>query len=392
MELKKIKDGVFWAGAIDWDRRLFDSLVPLPDGTTYNAYLVKGAEKTALLDTVDPSKSQILMKHLEKVEKLDYIICHHAEQDHSGTLPLLLEKYPDAKVLTNPKGKELLIEHLRVSGDRISTVADGESLSLGGKTIEFIYTPWVHWPETMSTYIKEDKVLFSCDMFGSHLASSDIYAEEYWKVRDEAKRYYAEVMMPFRAAIRKNLDKLKNYEIEMIAPSHGPVYGSAKEIMDDYAEWVSDKLGNTVVLAYATMHGSTEAMADFLTGELSKKGITVDRFNLANADIGKLVMSLVDAATLVIGTPTILTGAHPLAISTAFLVNALKPKLKYASIIGSFAWGGKSVEQVTGMLSGLKLEMLGAVVIKGKPREEDFSALTKLADDIAAKHRENNLN
>lgn len=388
---KQIKDDIFWVGAQDWDRRLFDALIPLPDGTSYNAYLVKGSEKTVLLDTVDTAKSDILLSQLIDVETIDFIISHHAEQDHSGAIPHVLEKYKNAKVVTSPKGKGLLAEHLHIPEEKIITIADGETLPLGNKTLEFIHMPWVHWPETFVTYLQEDKILFSCDLFGSHLAISGLYSKEHWKVCDAAKRYYAEVMMPFRTTILKHLEKLKKYKIDIIAPSHGPVHDKPECIMQSHMEWVSDKVSNTVVLPYVSMHGSTELMVDYLTESLSNKGINVERFNLAAADAGKLAIALVDAATIVIGSPTVLVGAHPLVVSAAFLTNALKPKIKFASIIGSYGWGGKMVEQITGLMSNLKLEMLEPVLVKGKPRVEDFKALDKLAFDITSKHRENNI-
>jgi len=388
MKPKKIKEGIFWAGAMDWDRRLFDALIPLPDGTSYNAYLIYGSEKTVLLDTVDPSMLTVLMSHLEDVKNIDFIISHHAEQDHSGAIPYVLEKYKNAKVVATPKGKPMLVEHLHIPEDRIVTVNDGETLSLGNKTLEFIHAPWVHWPETMFTYLREDKILFTCDFFGSHLATSDIFYDEHWKICEAAKRYYAEVMMPFRTTIQKHLDKLKRYQIDMIAPSHGPLHREPACIIQSHSEWVSDKVSNTVVLPYVTMHGSTQLMVDYLTEALAKKGVKVEKFNLAVTDVGKLAMALVDAATIVIGSPTVLVGAHPLVISAAFLANALRPKLKFASVIGSYGWGGKMVEQVTGMLSNLKLEMLAPVVIKGQPKAEDYQALDRLADGIESKHKE----
>lgn len=391
MEPKKIKEGVFYVGAVDWDRRLFDSLVPLPDGTSYNSYLIKGSEKTALLDTVDPSKSEVLMSYLEGVKEIDFIISHHAEQDHSGTLPRVLEKYKNARVVTNAKGKELLLDLLNIPPDRITVVADGETLSLGDKTIEFIFTPWVHWPETFSTYLREDKVLFTCDMFGSHLAASNVFVEDEEKVCEAAKRYYGEVMMPFRNIIQKHLDKFEKYPVEVIAPSHGPVYSRPERIIRSHREWVSDRLSNTVIIPYATMHGSTERMVDHLVDALSQRGIKVERFNLAATDTGRLVMSLVDAATVVFGSPTVLTGAHPSVISAAFLINALKPKLKFASIIGSQGWGGRMAEQITATISGLKVEMLPNVVIKGSPKADDLKLLDKLAQEIAARHKANNI-
>ena len=223
MKPREIREGVFWMGALDWERRLFDALIPLPDGTSYNAYLIQGSEKTALLDTVDPSKGELLLGQLQNIPRIDYIIAHHAEQDHSGSLPLVLEKYPGAKVLATAKGVGMLRDHLLIPEERFEIVEDGQALSLGGKTLKFLHTPWVHWPETMVSYLAEEKILFSCDFFGSHLATTDLYADEA-RVYEPAKRYYAEIMMPFRAQIQKNLEKVGALEISLIAPSHGPVY------------------------------------------------------------------------------------------------------------------------------------------------------------------------
>jgi flavorubredoxin len=189
--MKLLADNVFAVGAQDWDRRLFDELIPLPDGTSYNAYLIKGSEKTALLDTVDPAKTEVLIEHLirEGADKIDYIISHHAEQDHSGSIPDMLLMYPDAKVVTNPKCKSMLMDLLHLEEDSFIEVKDGQTLSLGDKTLQFIYTPWVHWPETMSTWLQEDRILFSCDFFGSHQATGSLYVEDEHKTLEAAKRY-----------------------------------------------------------------------------------------------------------------------------------------------------------------------------------------------------------
>ncbi len=205
MKPRKIKDGIYWVGAVDWDRRLFDSLIPLPDGTSYNAYLIQGIEKTALIDTVDPLMSHVLLGRLTQlgVEHIDYVITNHAEQDHSGTLPQILERHPQAQVVCTPKCKTMLIDQGLAPEDRFLTVEDGATLSLGGRTLEFVHTPWVHWPETMLTYLQEDKILFPCDFFGSHLAATDLYVSNEGQVYEAAKRYYAEIMMPFRKAIQK---------------------------------------------------------------------------------------------------------------------------------------------------------------------------------------------
>jgi len=373
-------------GAVDWNRRLFDSLIPLPDGTSYNAYLVRGSDKTALLDSVDPTMEHILMTQLADVRNVDYVVSHHTEQDHSGAIPSVLGKYPAAKLVCSPKGKDMLVDHLHVQADRIQTVGDGETISLGDRTLTFIHTPWVHWPETMVTHLPEDKILFTCDFFGSHLATSELYAGEDGYICEAAKRYYAEIMMPFRKTIQSNLKKIDPLDFDLIAPSHGPIYDKPKCILDSYRDWVSDRVSNLVVLPYISMHGSTETMVNYLVASLAERGIRVQKFELSTTDIGKLAMALVDAATIVIGTPTVHVGPHPSVFSATHLANALRPKLKYAAIIGSYGWGTKAVEQISELIPNLKVEVLGTVLCRGLPRAADFSALDDLSEKIKEKH------
>jgi len=386
----QLKPHIYSVGAVDWDRRLFDELIPLPDGTSYNAYLIKGSEKVALLDTVDPPKVDVLIDNLAKIstDKIDYIIAHHGEQDHSGSIPDILLLYPDSKVVTNPKCKSMLVDLLQIGEDRFITVDDGQTLSLGDKTLQFIYIPWVHWPETMGTYLQEDKILFPCDFFGSHLAASGLFVEDEPLVYESAKRYYAEIMMPFRTAVKKNLEKIEGLEIDIIASSHGPVYDKPQFIIDAYKDWISDNVKNEVVLPYISMHDSTRKMVEYFVDALSERSITVKQFNLSVTDIGKIATSLVDAATIVLGSPTVLTGAHPKVAYAAILANALKPKTKFASIIGSFGWGGRMAEQITGLIGNLKIEILEPVITKGYPKDEDFAKLEELADKILVKHKE----
>ncbi|UCF00125.1 MAG: FprA family A-type flavoprotein [Planctomycetota bacterium] len=388
--MRQLKPNVYAVGAIDFDRRLFDRLIPLPDGTSYNAYLIKGSKKTALLDTVDPTKAEVLIDNLLKVgiDRIDYIVAHHAEQDHSGSIPDVLMLYPHAKLVTNPKCKAMLIDLLNIADDRFITVDDDQTLSLGDKTLRFIDIPWVHWPETMGTYLKEDKILFPCDFFGSHLATSSLFVDDQAVVYEAAKRYYAEIMMPFRNHINKNLEKIKTLDIDMIASSHGPIYDKPNFIIDAYKDWASDNVRNEVLLLYVSMHGSTKKMVDHFVDALIERNLKVKQFDLPVSDIGKLAISLVDAATIVIGSPTVLTGPHPVAAYAAILANALRPKTKFASIIGSYGWGGKMVEQITALISNLKVELLQPVVVKGFPKDDDFMELEKLADRILRKHRE----
>ncbi len=388
MNKRTIKDRVYWMGAIDWDRRLFDSLIPLPDGTTYNAYLVVGSEKTVLLDTVDPPMVDGFMRQLDGIPTIDFIVSHHAEQDHSGSIARVLDRFPRARVISTPRAKGMLTDLLGISSDAIVTVEDGETLSLGDKTLKFIHTPWVHWPETMATYLEEDHILFSCDFFGSHIASSDLFVTDEGRVLEAAKRYFAEIMMPFRSTIEKNLEKLGHYKVQMIAPSHGQIYDKPSWIMGAYREWVHGAPRNSVVLPYVSMHASTKSMVEHLTSALADRGVRVELFNLVATDIGKLAIALVDAGTIVVGTPTVLAGPHPLAAYAVFLANALRPKAKFLSIVGSYGWGGKTVETLAGMIPNLKVEVLPPVLCKGLPSLSDFEALDDLAEAIADKHKE----
>ncbi len=390
MSFREIRPGVYYVGVRDWDRRLFDELIPLPDGTSYNAYLIRGSEKTALIDTVDPTKGDELLSNLRRlgVDEIDYIVSNHAEQDHSGALPKVLERYPEAKVVTNARCGELLRELLLISEDRFLTVGDGETLPLGGKTLEFILAPWVHWPETMLTYLREDRVLFPCDLFGSHLATSELYAVDEARVYEAAKRYYAEIMMPFRNLIKRHLERIGALEIDLIAPSHGPLHDRPDFILEAYRDWVSDEVKNEVVIAYVSMHGSTRRMVEHLVKALMERGVAVKPFNLTVTDLGDLAMALVDASTLVLASPTVLSGLHPSAVYAAYLVNALRPKLRFVSVIGSYGWGGRMLEQIKGLLSSLKVELLDPVIVRGRPKEDDLRALEELGNEILNRHVE----
>jgi len=390
MAVRKIKEGVYYVGAIDWHRRLFDALIPLPDGTTYNAYFVNGKDKTALIDTVDPAKEADLTRNLKDlaVTRLDYIISNHAEQDHSGLVGKMAALHPEAKIVTNAKCKEFLKDLLLVPDDRFLVVADGDTLALGGKTLKFLLAPWVHWPETMFTYLVEDRILFSCDFLGAHLAPAELFVESICDFYEAAKRYYAEIMMPFRTSVAKHLERLSGMEIDIVAPSHGPIHTRPESIMKAYKEWASDAVKNEVVIPYVSMHGSTQRMVDHLVDRLVERRVIARPFDLTVTDLGKLAMSLVDAATIVIAAPTVLVGPHPKAVYATYLANALRPKTRFAGVIGSYGWGSKMLDTIKAMLPNLKVQMLTPVVIKGYPKDEDLSALDKLADEILEKHRQ----
>jgi flavorubredoxin len=238
----------------------------------------------------------------------------------------------------------------------------------------------------MSAYLPQEKILFSCDFMGSHMAGSRMFAGDDPAILEAAKRYYAEIMMPFRQMIKSNMAKVRKLDVQMIAPSHGPLWDKPEIIMSAYEDWISEGVHNKVVIPYISMHGSTAKMVDFLTAELADRKVEVHLFDLAVTDIGKLAMELVDAATIVIGTPTVHVGPHPNVAYAATLANAIKPKAKYAAVIGSYGWASKAVEHITGMIPALKVEVLGAVLCKGDPSPDTYRQLRDLADLIASKH------
>ncbi|MHA1836226.1 MAG: FprA family A-type flavoprotein, partial [Candidatus Odinarchaeia archaeon] len=248
--------------------------------------------------------------------------------------------------------------------------------------------PWVHWPETMITYLYEDKILFPCDFLGSHYSPSKILVKEDHIIYESAKRYFAEIMMPFRNNIKKHLARLKELDIEIIAPSHGPVYLKPEFIISAYEDWVSDTVKNIVVIPYISMHGSIKIMVQKLVKMLTERGIEVKPFNLTHTDIGELAMSLIDAATLVVGSPTVLTGPHPSVLYATYLANILRPKTKFLTIIGSYGWGGRMIEILKSLTNFFKAEILEPVLVKGYPKEDDLKKLENLADTILRKHKE----
>jgi flavorubredoxin len=277
------------------------------------------------------------------------------------------------------------MEFLPIAEEKFMVVNDGDIIDLGNKNLKFLITPWVHWPDTMVTYLEEDKILFSCDFFGSHRATTQLYADK--DIYRNAKKYYAEIMMPFRAIIRKHLEKLDKIDIEIIAPSHGPIYNDPQFIIDAYTDWTSDNTQNEVIIPYISMHGSTQRMVDHLVNTLVERNVKAKPLNLTYTDMGEVALGLVDATTMVIASPTVLTGPHPSVIYATYLANALRPKLKFVSVMGSYGWGGRMLDQITGMIGTLKVDMISPLIIKGFPNDEDYHKIDEMADEIASQHK-----
>ena len=386
----EISEGVFWVGAKDWNRRIFDALIPLPSGTTYNAYLVKGEEKTALIDSVNPGFEGELLAKINQVADLadlDYVIMNHAEPDHASTIPHILRVAKKVKLVTTEKGAKMAQIYYSTPEERIMTVRDGDTLELGGKTLKFIEAPWLHWPETMFTYLVENKVLFSCDFFGTHTALG-FYDEDVEDVISLAKRYFGEIMMPFRSMGRKALEKIEKLEIEMIAPSHGPIYRNPDRVLEAYKKWTAGETEEKAIVVYVSMWGSTEAMVKAMVETLMAEGVEVSLHDLQTADIGEIAKDLVDSRAIVLGTPTVLGGMHPLAIYAAHLVKALRPPLKYAAVLSSYGWGGGAVKQALEVLGPTKIEPVGSVEVNGPPSDEDFRKIAELGKQLSSKIKE----
>lgn len=389
MKFQEIKNNIFYCGLNDADRVIFDELIPLDHGTSYNSYLVKGSEKTAIIDTMYPPKTKEYIQNLEKngITKVDYIIANHGEQDHSGSIPALLEKYPDAIVVTNQTCKTNLISMLFVPEDKIKTISNEEELSLGDKTLKFILAPNVHWPDTMFTYIIEDNVICTCDFLGAHYVFDDVFATQSDELTKSAKKYYAEIMMPFRVLCKKYTQMIKDMKVDIIMPSHGPIHNQPNYILDLYTDWTSDLGKNLVLLPYVSMYGSTKEMIDYLAQELNKQGIETLKHDMVSDNLGDLAQALVDGTTIVMGTSMVVAGPHPASVNVAYIASILKPKAKFASFVGSYGWGGKLFDILAEILGKLRLDVIEPVQIKGRLTKEGYEQLDKMVEAIVEKHK-----
>ncbi|MEM1990329.1 MAG: FprA family A-type flavoprotein, partial [Candidatus Bathyarchaeia archaeon] len=261
---------------------------------------------------------------------------------------------------------------------------ENEAISLGDKTLLFIEAPMLHWPETMFTYLKEDGILFSCDFFGAHLAGG-VYSDEVEDLLVHAQRYWGEIMMPFRSMAQRALEKIARLDIRVIAPSHGPIHRKPELILDAYKRWAVGETRQKAVIAYVSMWGSTDTMVKQIAETLMAEGIELAIHNLNVADIGDLAKDLVDSKAIILGAPTVLGGAHPLAVYATYLFKALRPPTEFAVILGSYGWGGGALRQIQELLKDFEVEVVGALEINGPPTKEDIKKIVELGKFLASK-------
>ncbi len=387
--LNEIAPGVFWVGASDWHSRLFDSLISLPYGTSYNAYLVVGKNKIALIDTVRTPFSNLLLSRISKIvkpDKIDYLVMNHAEPDHAGSIPKVLSAAKNAKLVATKRGIGMAKVFYDVPDERMLEVKEGDTVDLGGKTLRFLEAPWLHWPETIFTFLVEEGILFPCDFFGAHIAVSRLFDDEVGDlILSEAKRYYADIMMPFPVFVERALDKIKDLDIKMIAPSHGVVYRNPNRILNAYEMWARGPLKQKVVILYVSMWGSTETLEKTIEETLSAEGIETVPYNLVVSDLSHLSRDLVDASAIVIGSPTYLNGAHPLALAATEFVRGQKPRTKLVAIFGSYGWGGGAASQIEDRLKQSGFQIIETLECRGPPKEVDLERARKLGKLISQK-------
>jgi flavorubredoxin len=290
-------------------------------------------------------------------------------------------------LVTSEKGAKMANAFYNVPEKRIKKVHDKDTINLGGKTLQFIDAPWLHWPETMFTYLVENKVLFPCDFFGAHTAQGT-YDEDVEELMPFAQRYFGEIMMPFNNMGKKAMEKIKDLKIDFIAPSHGPIYHNPKKIIDAYNRWTKGETKHKVIIVYVSMWKSTEKMIKTMVETLREEGLEVSIHNLVHADIGDIAKDLVDSRGIVLGAPTVLGGMHPLAVYASYLVKALRPPLKHAVVLSSYGWGGGALRQASELLSPTNINVVGALEINGPPTNENMQKIIEIGKQLSNKIKE----
>ncbi len=388
-----LKDGVFWVGVVDWNIRDFHGYIT-SRGSSYNAYLVMD-EKTALVDTVKAAFCNELIEHVSEhlnLDKLDYIIVNHVEMDHSSSLPTIAKLAKNAKILSSVRGKEELIKHYGSEFERVETVKSGDTLKLGKKTLTFLEAPMLHWPDSMFTYLIEDKILMPNDAFGQHLASSGRFDDtvDQEVLMEEAVTYYANILTPFAPLIVRKIEEVvaMKLPIDMIAPSHGIIWRKdPMKIINAYMDWCTGKaVKQKAVIVFDTMWGSTDKMARAIGEGIASQGVEVKLLKLRATDNTDVVTEIVDAKVVLVGSPTLNNGMFPSLGQFLTYITGLKPRGKLWGFFGSYGWGGGAVKGMvkTAKEAGFDV-MEQSIELKWVPTEEEMKKCFEFGLQIAQK-------
>jgi flavorubredoxin len=390
----QLTDGVYWVGVVDWNLRDFHGYTT-PRGGTYNAYLVVG-EKIALVDTVKHGfggEMIEMIKELVDPSKIDYVVSNHVEMDHSSSLPEIMEIATNAQVIATEKGKDGLLRYYRGNWN-FRTVKTGDELALGKKTLFFITAPMLHWPDSMFTYLKEDKILLSNDGFGQHLATSFRFDDEMCTligyecdtVMDEAAKYYANILMPFGSIILKKIEEMQKLgiEIKMIAPSHGMIWKNPAKIIDAYLSWAKGASKQKVLVIYDTMWNSTEIMAQEILRGAADSGVEVSLFHLRRNEWSEIVKEVLENRAIIIGSPTLHNGMFPTVGGFLTYLMGLRPKNKLWATFGSYGWGGGAVKAVNEKLKSSGYEPVESLEVNFRPDGQDMAKCYALGQKIAS--------
>ncbi len=360
MQPLEIKPGVYWVGGIDWNLRYFHGY-RTPLGSTYNAYLIVD-QKVTLVDTVKHYLAEEMLERIAGVidpRRIDYVVVNHVEMDHSGSVPTVMELASRAKIVTSPKGKQGLERHYKKNWDYLQ-VNTGDELKIGARTLKFVQTPMVHWPDSMVTYIPEDKLLLPNDAFGQHIASVERFDDELgWNiVREEAAKYYANIVFPYGDQVNKALDVVEQLPLDMIAPSHGVIWRTyLKEIQRSYRQWANNESERQALIVYDTMWGSTRKIALALQSGLEEAGIPVTMRFLQTNHISNIVPDVLRSKIILIGTPTLNNGMLPTVSAFLTYIKGLRPKNRIGFAFGSYGWGGQGARQVAEVIREMGWEM-----------------------------------
>jgi len=358
----ELREGIHWVGYVDWNIRDFHGY-RTGRGSTYNAYLVRD-EQTALIDTVkSPYVSRLLdnVAQLAKPEQIRYLICNHAEPDHAGGLSEVVRALPRTEVVCNARCREVLSKYHDTSGWKFRIVAEGQSLRLGRRSLHFVETPMAHWPESMATFVPEEKLLFSMDAFGQHLASSGRFDDEepLEVILAEAKTYYANILTPYGTAVGKALEKVRSVKPEMIAPGHGVIWRShVGKIISAYEEWITCRARAKVLVIYDTMWKSTEQMAQAILDGAAAHGVDARLIHIRSADETVIATEVLDAAAVAFGSPTLNRTMMPQVGAILTYLKGLRPLGKAGFVFGSCGWMKGATRDMQALLEEMNFEIL----------------------------------